>query len=151
MSLLFLTGCYIERYYTIDELGMNMFVDRIDAENKIYRVYLLSKQDSLINDYLDVRIPSSDMPAISLHFPVDKSDTVFVLDRWNNVKNVKSSKFKFLVFNNAPHTVGNSTQYNYKLRDSIFRKIKAVDIEVYLNGVTIWDENNNRRGIFKIP
>lgn len=150
ISVLFLTGCSVERYYTIDELDMNMFVDLIDTENKIYRICLLSTQDSLINDYLDVRIPSTDMPVISLYFPVDKPDTIFVLDDDDNVRNIRSSKYDFILYNSEPGSVESATRYIH-LRDSIKRNVKAVGIEVYLNGVSIWDENNNNRGIYKTP
>lgn len=150
MSLLYLTCSCVERYYSIEELDMNMYVDRIDTKNKIYRVYLQSKNDSLINDYLDIRISSSDMPAISLHFPVDKPDTVFVLDGRNNVRRINSSKFKYILYNYEYDCIESATRYIH-LRDSIKRNVKAVGIEVYLNGVSIWDENNNNRGIFKTP
>lgn len=147
LSLLYLTCSCVERYYSIEELDMNMYVDRIDTENKIYRVYLLQKNDSLINDYLDINIPSSDMPAISLHFPVDKPDTVFVLDRWNNVKRINSSKFNFILINNKPGTIESATHYMH-LRDSIQHTVKAIDLYIYVNGVSIRNENKETRNIF---
>lgn len=150
MSLLFLTSCHIDRFYSIDELDMNIFVDRIDTENEVYRVYLMSTQDSLISDYLEVRIPSTDMPVISLYFPVDKPDTIFIFDDDDNIRNISSSKYDFILYNSEPGAVESATRYIH-FRDSIKRKVKAVGIDIYLNGVSIWDENNNNRGIFKTP
>ena len=147
VSLLYLTCSCVERYYSIEELGMNMYVDRIDTKNNIYRVYLLSKNDSLINDYLDIRIPSTDMPAISLHFPVDKPDTVFVLDGWNNVQRINSSKFKYILYNYEYDCIESATRYIH-LRDSIQRNVKAIGLYIYANGVSISNEKKEARSIF---
>lgn len=147
MSLLFLTSCHIDKHYSIHELGIDMFVERIDTKNKIYRVYLLSKNDSLISDFLDIRIPSTDMPALSLHFPVDKPDTVFVLDGWNNVRRINSSKFKYILYNYEDGCIESASRYIH-LRDSIQRDVKAVGIYIYINGICIRNENKETRNDF---
>lgn len=144
MSLLFLTSCHIDKHYSIHELGIDMFVERIDIKNKIYRIYLLSRQDSVRNDYLDVMFPSTDMPSISIHFPVDKPDTIFVLDRWNNVKRINSANFNFILFDNE----SNHSKSYMHLSDSIQRYVKAVGIYIYINGICICNENKETRSEF---
>lgn len=147
MSLLFLTNCHIDKHYGIHELGIDMFVERIDIKNNIYRIYLLSRQDSMRNDYLDVMFPSTDMPSISIHFPIDKPDTIFVLDRWNNVKRINSSNFNFVLFNNESNPGESLISYMH-ISDSIQRDVKAVGIYIYINGICIRNEKKEDRSIF---
>lgn len=138
-----LSSCsFKEEHYYIDSLDLNISINKLGKDQ--YRVCFNTKQNKLCSNYIDLNYHPSEMPSISLLFPISLSgsiDTVYVKDLWHEVVQYQSKDFVIVLSTLRPRTsglVGSSVEWT----DSTMFRRPCVQVELnpFLTGVTINDE-----------
>lgn len=139
--LLCMVSCFdIERHYRVDSLDLTISISRLGSDR--YRVWLNNKQNNLRCNYIDINHYPSDLPSISLYFPITKSgtiDTVYVRDWWDEVVQYESKDFAFII----------STMEDGRWTDSTMFKVPCVGVSLRagLDRVMVFNNPPIREGI----
>lgn len=122
-----------EDYY-VDRLNLCVSIKNIKSDSTffspIYRIYL-NKPDSLTDrDYIEIGYVKSEMPSITLHFPLNDPHSVYILDYLNEVRKCQSDMYKF-------QTITNSDSI-----DSLVHRTPCIALLLnpYLKGLSLFDE-----------
>lgn len=138
--LLCMVSCFdIERHYRVDSLDLTISISRLGSDR--YRVWLNNKQNNLRCNYIDLKCQLSDLPSISLLFPISKLhtiDTVYVKDDYNEVKQYESKDFVFVL---STRDYSSTKDYG-RWTDSTMFKVPCVEVQLnaYLDGITVFDQ-----------
>lgn len=131
-----------EDYY-VDRLNLCVSIKNIKSDSTffspIYRIYL-NKPDSLTDrDYIEIGYVKSEMPSITLHFPLNDPHSVYILDYCNEVRKCQSDMYKF-------QTITNSDSI-----DSLVHRTPCIALLLnpYLKGLSLFDENSEYKGIIE--
>jgi|GEM_PF-6870380 len=131
-----------EDYY-VDRLNLCISIKNIKSDSTffspIYRIYL-NKPDSLTDrDYIEIGYVKSEMPSITLHFPLNDPHSVYILDYCNEVRKCQSDMYKF-------QTITNSDSI-----DSLVHRTPCIALLLnpYLKGLSLFDENSEYKGIIE--
>lgn len=131
-----------EDYY-VDRLNLCVSIKNIKSDSTffspIYRIYL-NKPDSLTDrDYIEIGYVKSEMPSITLHFPLNDPHSVYILDYCNEVRKCQSDIYKF-------QTITNSDSI-----DSLVHRTPCIALLLnpYLKGLSLFDENSEYKGIIE--
>lgn len=131
-----------EDYY-VDRLNLCISIKNIKSDSTffspIYRIYL-NKPDSLTDrDYIEIGYVKSEMPSITLHFPLNDPHSVYILDYRNEVRKCQSDMYKF-------QTITNSDSI-----DSLVHRTPCIALLLnpYLKGLSLFDENSEYKGIIE--
>lgn len=139
--LAFFTSCvsYEREDYYVDRLNLLVSIKNIKSDSTffstIYRIYL-NKPDSLTDrDYIEIGYVKSEMPSITLKFPLTDPHSVYILDYNNDVRKWQSDIYKFQIITNSDSI------------DSLLHREPCISLLLnpYLKGFSWFDEN----GIYK--
>lgn len=95
LTLLLLTVCmachHTKEYQTVHCLDLSICVEELGNDN--YRIHLsnLDEPDGE-GDWIDVNYHPSEMPSITLYFPIDNPKKIYVADRWQEVQDYIGGK-----------------------------------------------------------
>lgn len=140
--LVVFTSCvsYEREDYYVDCLNLWVSIKNIKSDSTffspIYRIYL-NKPDSLTDhDYIEIGYVKSEMPSITLHFPLNDPHSVYILDYGNEVRKCQSDIYKF-------QTITNSDSI-----DSLVHRTPCIALLLnpYLKGLSLFDENSEYKG-----
>ncbi len=93
--VLFVSQSYSqERHFYVEKVNKN--IDIVPTSNYRYRVYVYDKKEERGKDYIDIERKFSDIPNISLCFPKEEKNKVYIIDRYEFVENYDSSDLDFV-------------------------------------------------------
>ena len=138
------------RNFYVEQLDVHIDLKHVKDDH--YRVYVYRHMENMNRDYVDLDYHMSEMPSITLYFPKDDRDNIFIIDNMSNVRRIVSGEFKIKKV--APPKVENGELLNDKTWNELQRYRQLCDsindissvkvrIDAYLRGLTIWDERNN--------
>lgn len=139
-----LSGCSrFPRDYYVGELDLNVTIEN-RGDNR-YRIYVYRTQELKGADYIDVIYYMSEMPSITMVFPLDDSNNIYIIDQFYG--EIKSNSKQF----NIVYPEFNRNERNERLAyrnwcDSLIKDDNSINVRLgsYLRNLDVWDGN----GIF---
>ena len=131
-----------EEHCYVNSLDLTISINKLGKDQ--YRVWLNNAQNNLRCNYIDINYHPSEMPSITLFFPISKSgsiDTVYVKDRWHEVVQYDSKDF-VIVLSTLNTQDSESTGHSAEWTDSTMFITSCIQVELnpFLEGVTIYDK-----------
>lgn len=138
------------RNFYVEQLDVHIDIEHL--KNDHYRVYVYRHIETMDRNYIDLYYHMSEMPCITLYFPIDDKDKIFIIDNMSDVRRIVSDDFKINLI--APPEVKNgellndSTWYElqrYNILSDSINNISSVKVRIdaFLRGLTIWIESDN--------
>lgn len=138
----------INRLFYVDDLGLYVHINSI-GENR-YRISVNKSADQEGEDYIDVSYMISEMPSITLNFPLDNSKSINVIDRLHGeVRKYNSVNYVFVY----PEIDSNDLRELLGYQDwcdSVKFKSSSISVEVGAYLVNLWVYDNNKKSGRKI-
>lgn len=136
------------RLFYVDDLGLYVHINRI-GENR-YRISVNKSADQEGEDYIDVSYMISEMPSITLNFPLDNSKSINVIDRLHGeVRNWNSKNFNIVYPDIDVQNRDERLAYR-EWCDSVMFKNPSISVEVCAYLVNLWVYDNNKKSGRKI-
>lgn len=143
LVVLVLTECQrVSRTFYIDILNVYLYIEEI--KDGLYRIHISELKGKYGDDYIEVVYKFSEMPSITLSFPMDDSDDIHIIDRQHGeVRYCKSKNFNIIYPEIANENYNELGKYQ-KWCDSVMFDIPSVSIQIdpYLKSLSVWNEDN---------
>lgn len=120
---------------------------KIQDRKDSLRIYVGRTIGDLCFDYIDIDRVINDMPGIRICFVPQYQDNLYLLDRGNNIRNIKEEKFR--IINSVYSFQQDEKGLSYvSSSDSILQNNEYVMIELnaYIHGFAIWRNGNDYQG-----
>lgn len=149
---LLVVGCcgWKSKSFYVGEIDVHIDIEHL-ADN-LHRVYIYRYMETRNNNYIDIWYRMREIPSITLYFPTDNKDKVFIIDNSYDVQKFKSEDFEMdlltmpYVRNGELMTNDqwNAFQRYNRLSDSINHISSVmVRLDAYLKGLTVRGENDS--------
>lgn len=139
-----LSGCsQFPRNYYVGELDLNVTLEN-RGDNR-YRIYVYGAQELKGADYIDVIYYMSEMPSITMVFPLDDSNNIYIIDTFYGEIKSNSKKFN-IIYPDFNRNDRNERVAYRNWCDSLIIDDNSIKIRLgsYLKDLEVWDGN----GIF---
>lgn len=140
VSIIF-TGCLkLYRIFYVDEL--DVFISIEEIYDGRYRIGIYKNQGQINDDYIDVSYKMSEMPSITINFPLDESNNINIINRYDIVESYKSTNLKIIYPEVDCNKLDEIIAYNVWC-DSVKSITPSISITLdgYLDNLIIWDGN----------
>lgn len=144
--LLFVAGCQrISRNFYVEVLRVHINIEEIGSDLyqiSIYKQNETKGEDSVVIDYM-----ISEMPSLTLSFPLDSSNDIHVIERYGVVRNIKSKKYNIVYPEMDQNNFKDRLRYKFWC-DSVMFDIPSISIEIdpYLRSLSVWNEDSEYLG-----
>lgn len=131
---------------------IDVHIDIEDMGDNRHRVYIYRYAETRNSNYIDLTYHMCEIPSITLYFPNDNKKKIFIIDNRSDIQGFKSVNFEIdllrmpFVRNGELMTddLWNEFQRYNRLNDSISHiSSVTVQLDAYLQGLTVWDENDS--------
>lgn len=144
LTFILLVQCNkISRFFYVDELDIFVYIEEI--RDGRYRINIFKSDDQIGADYIEVAYKMSEMPSITMAFPLDDSSNVYVIeDIYGEVKFCHSDNFNIVYPTIDVNNLDERLAYR-EWCDSVRYKIPSISIRVnaHLRDLIIRDENGD--------
>lgn len=141
LTVLVLAECHkISRTFYVDILNVYLHIE--ETKDSMYRIHISKSRDNLGEDYIDVVYKFSEMPSITLSFPIGYSNDIHIIDRQHGeVKSYFSKNFNIVYPEVADNGFIELGKYQ-KWCDSVMYDIPSVSVQIdlYLKTLSVWNE-----------
>lgn len=140
VSIIF-TGCLkLYRIFYVDEL--DVFISIEEIYDGRYRIGIYKNQGQINDDYIDVSYKMSEMPSITMNFPLDESNNINIINRYDIVESYKSTNLKIIYPEVDRNKLDEIIAYNVWC-DSVKSITPSISITLdgYLDNLIIWNGN----------
>lgn len=134
------------RSFYIDILNVYLHIEEI--KSGLYRLHISEMEGKDGEDYIDFVYKFSEMPSITISFPLDDSNDIYVIDRQHGeVRFCKSNDYNIIypIIDNNNYIELSKYQ---KWCDSVMFDIHSISIQIdpYLKSLSLWNEDSKYLG-----
>lgn len=141
LALLTLVECQkISRTFYVDIL--NVYVHIEETKDDMYQIHVSRTEGCQGDDYIEVVYRFSEMPSITLSFPLDDSNEIHIIDRQHGeVRSCFSKTFNIIYPELANESFIELCKYQ-KWCDSVMFDIPSISVQIdpYLKTLSVWNE-----------
>lgn len=141
MIVLVLAECQkISRTFYIDILNVYLHIEEI--KDGMYRIHVSKTEGNQGEDYIEFLYKFSEMPSITLSFPLDDSNDIHIIDRQHvEVRSYYSKTFNFIYPEIANRSYIELGKYQ-KWCDSVMFNIPSISVQIdpNLKTLSVWNE-----------
>lgn len=143
IAVLMLAECQkLSRTFYVDILNVYLHIEEI--KDGMYRIDISKAEGKQGEDYIEVVYKFSEMPSITLSFPLDDSNDIHIIDRQHiEVIYCNSNSFNIIYPDIANENYVELGKYQTWC-DSVMFEIPSVSVQIdpYLKSLSIWNENS---------
>ncbi|MCM1491010.1 MAG: hypothetical protein NC095_09320 [Muribaculum sp.] len=144
LTLILLVQCNkISRFFYVDELDLFVYIEEIMDGR--YRINIFKSDNQIGTDYIEVAYKMSEMPSITMAFPLDDSFNIYVIeDIYGEVKFCHSENFNIVYPTIDVNNRDERIAYR-KWCDSVRYDFPSISIRInaHLRDLIIRDENGD--------
>lgn len=129
----------VSRRFDIEILKLKLDIEEL--QEGLYRIYIYRALEDKGEDYIDINYRMSEMPSITLCFPLETSNVINVTERmYSEVSSYKSKTFIINYPKIDEKDFKEITKY-MKWRDSVRLEVPSITVRVdaYLEGLSVWN------------
>lgn len=144
MVFIALTGCKkLSRTFYVDELSMYIRIDEIKYGR--YRINIYRTIEHINEDYIDIGYKMSEMPSITMNFPLSDSCHVNIINPYDKVELYCSKNYNIVYPEVDDNKLNDKLAYK-NWCDSVKCVSPSINVTVnaYLRELIIWDGHGKR-------
>ena len=132
----------VSKRFDVEILKLKLDIEEL--QDGLYRIYLYRDSEAKGDDYIDIKYRMSEMPSITLCFPIDSSNEINVTERmYSEVSGYKSSNF-IINYPDIDEEDAKEIKKYMMWRDSVRFEVPSIKVrlDAYLEGLSIWNSQN---------